>query len=194
MSNGHGSSRRQAYGRRMKDLRTRRDDEAPDVDLDGPDEWTSRARPGTTTRPCIRPSLDLDQADRSARTTLMAVFQGARLRTAALPAGPADAPRHARQSRAATGRPPAADRASSWRAILAGTMLGLVYLTQTLGSNATSSEIDDLAAEREDLARQLRNLAVAVEIVCRRRGQLGPARPRARVSSSWATPIVLSAP
>ena len=42
-------------------------------------------------------------------------------------------------------------------------MLGLVYLTQTLASNATSSEIGDLADRREDLARQLRNLAVAVE-------------------------------
>ncbi|HKZ92609.1 MAG TPA: hypothetical protein VJZ50_10765 [Candidatus Limnocylindrales bacterium] len=39
MSNGHGSSRRQAYGRRMKDLRTRRGADVP-VDLDGPTEWT----------------------------------------------------------------------------------------------------------------------------------------------------------
>lgn len=38
MSRGHGSSRRQAYGRRMKDIRTRRAT-APDVDLDGPKEW-----------------------------------------------------------------------------------------------------------------------------------------------------------
>lgn len=39
MSNGHGSSRRQAYGRRMKDLRTRRGDDIT-VDLDGPSGWT----------------------------------------------------------------------------------------------------------------------------------------------------------
>jgi hypothetical protein len=39
MSNGHGSSRRQAYGRRMKDLRTRRGDEVT-VDLDGPTSWS----------------------------------------------------------------------------------------------------------------------------------------------------------
>jgi hypothetical protein len=38
MSNGHGSSRRQAYGRRMKDLRTRRGSD-PAVDLDGPSGW-----------------------------------------------------------------------------------------------------------------------------------------------------------
>ena len=39
MSRGHGASRRQAYGRRMKDLRTRRAAQ-PDVDLDGPAGWT----------------------------------------------------------------------------------------------------------------------------------------------------------
>ena len=39
MSRGHGSSRRQAYGRRMKDLRTRRGS-VPDVDLDGPGDWS----------------------------------------------------------------------------------------------------------------------------------------------------------
>jgi hypothetical protein len=38
MKNGHGSSRRQAYGRRMKDLRTRRGTELA-VDLDGPHGW-----------------------------------------------------------------------------------------------------------------------------------------------------------
>ena len=39
MSNGHSSSRRQAYGRRMKDLRTRRGLDVV-VDLDGPADWT----------------------------------------------------------------------------------------------------------------------------------------------------------
>jgi len=48
-------------------------------------------------------------------------------------------------------------------AIMAATMLGLVYLTQTLGSNATSSEIRDLAAQREELGQRLRNQAMAVE-------------------------------
>jgi len=38
MSNGHGSSRRQAYGRRMKDLRTRKGTDVQ-VDLEGPEEW-----------------------------------------------------------------------------------------------------------------------------------------------------------
>ncbi|MFV2062216.1 MAG: hypothetical protein ACC726_01725 [Chloroflexota bacterium] len=38
MSNGHGNSRRQAYGRRMKDLRTRRGSDM-EVDLEGPPGW-----------------------------------------------------------------------------------------------------------------------------------------------------------
>ena len=39
MSNGHGSSRRQAYGRRMKELRTRRGADL-EVDLEGPRGWS----------------------------------------------------------------------------------------------------------------------------------------------------------
>ena len=59
MSNGHGSSRRQAYGRRMKDLRTRRNSDV-DVDLDGPDGWSRGAawdedRPVTPTAVPIEP-------------------------------------------------------------------------------------------------------------------------------------------
>ena len=39
MKKGHGNSRRQAYGRRMKDLRTRRSTDL-EVDLEGPDGWS----------------------------------------------------------------------------------------------------------------------------------------------------------
>jgi hypothetical protein len=42
-------------------------------------------------------------------------------------------------------------------------MLGVLYLTQTLASNATSSQIADLGSRREELVRQLRNQALAVE-------------------------------
>jgi hypothetical protein len=49
-------------------------------------------------------------------------------------------------------------------AIVAATMLGLVYLTQTLGSNATSSEIRGLAADGDNVARQINNLALSVEL------------------------------
>jgi hypothetical protein len=65
MSNGHGSSRRQAYGRRMKDLRTRRS-APPDVDLDGPADWTRGA--GWEDEQALRHlPLDADPGDRSAR-------------------------------------------------------------------------------------------------------------------------------
>jgi len=65
MKNGHGSSRRQAYGRRMKDLRTRRGAD-PDVDLDGPDGWTRGA--SWDEEPPLHPRpFDVDQAGRSAR-------------------------------------------------------------------------------------------------------------------------------
>jgi hypothetical protein len=49
-------------------------------------------------------------------------------------------------------------------AIVAATMLGLVYLTQTLGSNAASSEIRSLAVEGEKVARHINNLALSVQI------------------------------
>jgi hypothetical protein len=48
-------------------------------------------------------------------------------------------------------------------AIIAATMLGLVYLTQTLGSNAASSEIRGLTFKSERLADQLRNQSLAIE-------------------------------
>ena len=38
MSSRHGNSRRQAYGRRMKELRTRRGNDL-EVDLEGPNGW-----------------------------------------------------------------------------------------------------------------------------------------------------------
>ena len=39
MKKGHGNSRRQAYGRSMKDLRTRRSTDL-EVDREGPDGWS----------------------------------------------------------------------------------------------------------------------------------------------------------
>lgn len=93
----------------------------------------------------------------------MAVFQAARLRSAAQADYPAV--RRPRIAGASLARPATRLRPTGllMAAILAGTMLGLVYLTQTLGSNAVSSEIRDLAAQREELGRQLRNQALAVE-------------------------------
>lgn len=67
MSNGHGSSRRQAYGRRMKDLRKRRDDDL-EVDLEGPSDW-SRGGAWEGERSLSRVTLHIDNAGPSARPT-----------------------------------------------------------------------------------------------------------------------------
>ncbi len=88
----------------------------------------------------------------------MAVFQGVRLPGTALPsARPAARPRLA--AAAISRSAPAAVRATPrvrpagmlMAGILAATMLGLVYLTQTLGANVTSSEIRSLDVQREAL-------------------------------------------
>jgi len=65
MSSGHGSSRRQTYGRRMKDLRTRRGADMR-VDLDGPTSW-NRGAAWDDERPLPHPGLDLDHGSSSAR-------------------------------------------------------------------------------------------------------------------------------
>jgi len=66
MSNGHGSSRRQAYGRRMKDLRTRRDGDL-EVDLEGPNGW-SRGAAWEAEQPLHRGSLNTDSSASGARS------------------------------------------------------------------------------------------------------------------------------
>lgn len=122
----------------------------------------------------------------------MAVYGGARLRTGALPT-----------SGAATRRSPGPS-APSWSAprigpvglliaaILAGTMLGLVYLTQTLGSNATSSEIGDLAAKSIALDRSLDTQALTVELYMKPQDIAKRARKQGLVE--LRAPLVLPAP
>jgi hypothetical protein len=66
MSSGHGSSRRQAYGRRMKDLRTRRSTQI-EIDLEGPSDW-SRGGAWDDERPLHRGSFDVDTGARGARS------------------------------------------------------------------------------------------------------------------------------
>jgi hypothetical protein len=65
MSNGHGSSRRQAYGRRMKEIRDRRDG-ALEVDLEGPSDW-SRGSDWDRQQPLHRVSLSVGHSNSSAR-------------------------------------------------------------------------------------------------------------------------------
>ena len=65
MSSRHSNSRRQAYGRRMKDLRTRRSSDL-EVDLDGPSSW-SRGGAWDDDRPLPRASIAVDRSGQSAR-------------------------------------------------------------------------------------------------------------------------------
>jgi len=65
MSSGHGNSRRQAYGRRMKELRTRRSTDL-EVDLEGPTGW-NRGAAWDAERPLSSASLNTNATSSSAR-------------------------------------------------------------------------------------------------------------------------------
>ncbi len=65
MSSRHGNSRRQAYGRRMKDLRTRRSSDL-EVDLEGPNGW-SRGGAWESDQPLPRASLADSRSAQSVR-------------------------------------------------------------------------------------------------------------------------------
>lgn len=87
----------------------------------------------------------------------MAVYQGARLRSNAL----SSAEVSARPARAAA--PENVGTAPRVRpvgllmaAIVAGTIVGMVYLTQTLGTNAASTEIDRLDVQRNKLITEIK--------------------------------------
>lgn len=95
----------------------------------------------------------------------MAVFQGTRLRTVALPAR---SPRQ-RSARVVTQAP--AHTAPRLRptgllmaAILTATMLGLVYLTQTLASNAAGVEVSLAKTKADDLQRRIANQSSLIEL------------------------------
>ncbi len=93
----------------------------------------------------------------------MAVIQGARLRTDTLPAGHLDGGR-SRSAAPATVAPAPRVRPMGllMAAIVAATMLGLVYLTQTLGSNATTSEIYGLERAKVQLQTEISRHAILV--------------------------------
>ena len=65
MSSRHSNSRRQAYGRRMKDRRTRRST-ALEIDLDGPRSW-SRGGAWDDDQPLPRASIAIDRSGQSLR-------------------------------------------------------------------------------------------------------------------------------
>lgn len=93
----------------------------------------------------------------------MAVLQGARLRTGAMPA--------ARSAPARVAVPAAVPASSRVRpiglfmaAIVIATLVALAYLTQTLGSNATSAEIRDYQAEQVEAKDEIRRQATLVQL------------------------------
>ena len=101
----------------------------------------------------------------------MAVFQAARLRSTPLPAAAVNAPAvRPRASAAAAVRSATGVRPVGllMAGILVSTMLGLAYLTQTLGTNATSTQVAVLQAEKttlqETLARQSVRVAELTEV------------------------------
>ena len=65
MSSRHGNSRRQAYGRRMKDLRTRRSTDM-EIDLEGPAGW-SRGGAWDSDRSAHGGAIDATGSSSSAR-------------------------------------------------------------------------------------------------------------------------------
>ena len=93
----------------------------------------------------------------------MAVFQGARVRGTALPAAGVDDVRARVAVPAAhPPRPRVRPMGLLMATIVAATLLGLVYLTQTLGSNATTSEIWKLEQDRAKLQSQINRHAIQV--------------------------------
>jgi len=95
----------------------------------------------------------------------MAVYQGTRLRVQAPRSASLPARTAGRITHGSTRTVPARVRPTTalMGLVLAGTLLGFVYLTQTLGSNAASAEIVSLSRQGEDRERQLRNQVAAVQ-------------------------------
>jgi hypothetical protein len=122
----------------------------------------------------------------------MAVFQGARLRTTALPdRGTTIGARGV--ARPIVGAVPRPRPAGVLLAVILGaTMLGLVYLTQTLASNAASSEISDLRVTRADIWQKVQTQSATItqladdSVVASKAAKLGLHR--------LGHPLVLTAP
>jgi hypothetical protein len=97
----------------------------------------------------------------------MSIYQGARLRTDRFPAATLEATRPA-VSRPAVSRPSAPATHGNRRAtilvglVVAVTVVAFVYLTQTLGANASSAEINKLANDRARYEQQLLTQRVAI--------------------------------
>jgi hypothetical protein len=85
----------------------------------------------------------------------MAVFQAARLRNAALPAPAYRTRRHSSAVISTHVTPGVRPAGLLMAAILVSTMLGLAYLTQTLGTSATGSAVQKLESTARGLDTKL---------------------------------------
>jgi hypothetical protein len=76
--------------------------------------------------------------------------------------------------------------------IVAGTLLGLVYLTQTLGSNASSSELGTIQRDRAALLTEInRHATLVLELSDGDAIQKGARKHKLR---PLGDPLILSAP
>lgn len=123
----------------------------------------------------------------------MAVYQGTRLRTSTLAAAETPA-RRVRSARPASVNavPRVRPMGLLMAAISAVTMLGLVYLTQTLGTNATTTEISLLQTERNELITDLKRLEI--EALDMTQAEVIVPKARQQNLKRLGAPIVLPAP
>jgi hypothetical protein len=93
----------------------------------------------------------------------MAIYQGTRLRTTALPERRVGARVRAAARPVVASVPRPRPTALLMAGILAATMVGFTYLTQTLASNATSAELDALQVRLMKMEQTQRSLTYAIE-------------------------------
>ncbi len=123
----------------------------------------------------------------------MAVYQGTRLRSGAVRA--AETPARPVRSAGPAGvnaAPRVRPMGLLMAAIVAITMLGLVYLTQTLGTNATSTEIGLLQTQRNELITDIKRLEI--EALDMTQAEVIVPKARKQNLKRLGAPIVLPAP
>ena len=123
----------------------------------------------------------------------MAVYQGARVRGSVIPARRVDdVPPRAAVPASAGQRQRVRPTGLLMAAIVAATIVGLVYLTQTLGSSATSSEIYRLEDRRTELQGDIAAGALLV-LEASDRETVRPAALKLKLKQ-LGKPLVLRAP
>jgi len=123
----------------------------------------------------------------------MAVYQGTRLRAGAVrAAGTPARPARSAGPAGVNAVPRVRPMGLLMAAIVAITMLGLVYLTQTLGTNATSTEIGLLQTQRNELITDIKRLEI--EALDMTQAEVIVPKARKQNLKRLGAPIVLPAP